>query len=345
LEDNLLENNLNNPLIESAYQKEDTLFELPLRPKTLNDFVGQSAIQDRLKVMIKAANQRNDALSHLLFSGPPGLGKTTLSHILAKEMHSNLVITSGPALEKPSDLAGLLTNLQKNDILFIDEIHRLNKTIEEYLYSAMESYTLDIIIDQGPSARSVQIKLNPFTLIGATTRSGTLSSPMRSRFGSIFRLDHYPVKDLEMIISRSAKLLHLDLDQKSAKEIAKRARGTPRIANNLLKWVRDYVQAHTKKGLVSESLCIKALEMIGIDAVGLDEMDHKILTVMIDHYKGGPVGIKTLSIAVGEEPTTIEEVHEPYLIMQGFIKRTPKGRLATKLAKAHIKEQVSNKEG
>ncbi|MCH9703397.1 MAG: Holliday junction branch migration DNA helicase RuvB, partial [Chlamydiae bacterium] len=321
--------------VESTFGQEDPSFEVPLRPQTFSDFVGQNEIKERLAVMIKAALQRQDQLGHCLLSGPPGLGKTTLANIIAKEMKSSIVITSGPMLEKPADLAGILTNLQKGDILFIDEIHRLSRTIEEYLYPAMEDFTLDLMIDSGPSARSCQVNLNPFTLVGATTRSGLLSAPMRSRFVFNGRLDYYSPSVLQEILLRSGKILNLEMQEEGAREISCRARGTPRIANNLLKWVRDFAQVKSN-GLVDQACVEKALEMLAIDKKGLDEIDKKILNVMIDHYVGGPVGVNTLAVAIGEESQTIEEVYEPFLISLGFIKRTPRGRVATQLAYAHL---------
>ena len=329
----------NNEHFESTFQAQDPVFELSLRPQKLSEFVGQGSIIERLSVIIEAAKKRKGVLGHLLFSGPPGLGKTTLSHLISKEMQTNCIVTSGPALEKAGDLAGILTNLKKGDVLFIDEIHRLNKAIEEYLYSAMENFSLDLVIDQGTNARSVQVSLNPFTLIGATTRSGMISAPMRSRFANLFRLDHYPQDELEKILQRSASLLQLDLEKKGAQTIAMRSRGSPRIANNLLKWVRDYSQIKSKQSQINEKIASDALDMIGIDLLGLDELDTKLLQVMVDHYKGEPVGLSTLAIAVGEEPHTIEEVHEPYLITKGLVKRTPRGRLATNLAKKHLNEK------
>ncbi len=321
--------------IESSWTKPDAPFETPLRPQTLKEFVGQEAVRARLEIFIEAARSRGEALGHCLFSGPPGLGKTTLAHIIAKSMGTNLTVTSGPAIEKPGDLAGLLTNLKQGDILFIDEIHRLSKTAEEYLYSAMEDFSLDLMIDTGPNARSVQVKLNPFTLVGATTRSGLLSAPMRTRFLISLRLDYYDPTTLQKIIQRSASLLHLFMDDNGAFEIAKRSRGTPRIANNLLRWVRDFAQIQKQKS-IQVPLVIKALEMLAIDERGLDEMDKKILSVIIDHHEGGPVGLNNLAAAVGEEPHTVEEVYEPFLILQGMIKRTPRGREATVIAYEHL---------
>lgn len=321
--------------IESSWTQPDTPFETPLRPQSLTEFVGQEAVRQRLEVFIEAAKSRKEALGHCLFSGPPGLGKTTLAHIMAKSMGSHLVVTSGPAIEKPGDLAGILTNLKQGDVLFIDEIHRLNKTAEEYLYPAMEDFSLDLLIDSGPNARSVQVKLNPFTLVGATTRVGLLSAPMRSRFLISLRLDYYDPKTLKQIIDRSSSLLNIHLDDEACLEVAKRARGTPRIANNLLRWVRDFAQTQKQKS-VDIRLAKKALDMLAIDELGLDEMDKKILTLIIDHHKGGPVGLNNLAAACGEEAHTLEEVYEPFLIMQGFLKRTPRGREATALAYEHI---------
>ena len=326
---------MSDAFIESSWVQPDTPFETPLRPQTLTDFVGQEAVRQRLEVFIEAARSRGEALGHCLFSGPPGLGKTTLAHIMAKAMGTNLVVTSGPAIEKPGDLAGLLTNLKRGDVLFIDEIHRMNKVAEEYLYPAMEDFSLDLLIDSGPNARSVQVKLNPFTLVGATTRVGLLSSPMRSRFLISLRLDYYDAATLKQIIQRSASILNISLDEAAAQEVAKRSRGTPRIANNLLRWVRDYAQTQKQKS-VNGALAIKALDMLAIDHLGLDEMDKKILTLIIDHHDGGPVGLNNLAAACGEEAHTLEEVYEPFLIMQGFIKRTPRGREATMLAYDHI---------
>lgn len=328
--------------IESSWTKPDEVFETPLRPRSLCDFLGQENIRERLEVLIGAAKQRGEPLSHCLFCGPPGLGKTTLANIVAGAMGTRLVVTSGPILEKASDLAGILTNLQEGDILFIDEIHRLNRVIEEYLYPAMEDFVMDLMIDSGPSARSVQVKLNRFTLVGATTRAGLLTGPMRSRFPFTCRLDYYTPDVLMQIIKRSSAILSLPLDTDGAKEIALRARGTPRIANNLLRWVRDYAQMKTGKRADLSAVCA-ALDMIAIDHRGLDEMDKKILEVLIDHYGGGPVGISTLAIAVGEEPDTLAEVYEPYLILQGFMKRTPRGREATLHAYTHMGRKVPAK--
>lgn len=318
--------------------EEDQTYEGPLRPLSLKDFSGQPQILERLDIFIQAAKKRNDVLRHSLFSGPPGLGKTTLAGIVAKEVGANIVMTSGPVLEKPSDLAGILTNLQTGDLLFIDEIHRLNRTVEEYLYPAMENFCLDLIIDSGPHARSVQVKLNPFSLIGATTKQGLLTAPMRSRFGLSFRLDFYEPPTLKKIIMRSAQILKVKISEKAALQIAKRSRGTPRIANNLFRWVRDVAQIKGG-GEINEAIVTQATEMLAIDPVGLDEMDKKILFIIIDHYNGGPVGLNTLAVALGEEASTLEEVYEPYLIMKGFIKRTPRGREVTALAYAHLNKE------
>jgi Holliday junction DNA helicase RuvB len=328
--------------IESTWAKTDEVFETSLRPQTLDDFSGQESIRERLNVLIGAAQQRKEAVSHCLFYGPPGLGKTTLANIVAKSMGTKLTVTSGPIIEKAGDLAGLLTNLQDGDILFIDEIHRLNRAIEEYLYPAMEDFTLDLLIDSGPNARSIQVKLNRFTLIGATTRAGLLTGPMRSRFPFTCRLDYYTSEVLTKIILRSSQILHISLEEPAAFEIASRSRGTPRIANNLLRWVRDYAQIQ-KSHIVNRKMVIAALDMLAIDERGLDEMDKKILEVLIDHYSGGPVGISTLAVAVGEEAETLAELYEPYLILQGFMKRTPRGREATVHAYSHIGRPIPSK--
>lgn len=321
--------------IESSFCKEDTTYEVPLRPQQLDHFVGQDSVRDQLTVLIQAAKARKEPLGHVLFCGPPGLGKTTLSHIIATSMGTNITITSGPVIEKAGDLAGILTKLKEGDVLFIDEIHALNRTIEEYLYPAMEDFQLDLVIDSGTSARSVKVKLNKFTLVGATTRLGLLSSPLRSRFASSMRLDYYSPEILVQILDRSSRILNMQADKAGLQELANRSRGTPRIANNLLRWVRDYA-AIKAEGMLTKDVAVDALKMISIDERGLDEMDSKILKVLIDHYDGGPVGIQTLAVAVGEEPHTLEEVHEPFLIMQGLIKRTPRGREATNKAYNHI---------
>lgn len=305
--------------------------DLTLRPKRLDDYVGQAKLKKKLRVYLEAAKNRGEALDHLLLFGPPGLGKTTLAHIIAKAMGANLKSTSGPTVEKAGDLAGLLTNLEEGDVLFIDEIHRLQKTIEEYLYPAMEDFKLDIIIDQGPNARSVRLNLPRFTLIGATTRSGLLTAPLLTRFAVRERLDYYEAADLQRIVLRSAKLLGVAIDEAGAFEIARRSRGTPRIANNLLRRVRDYAQVRGN-GRVDAALADRALALLEIDQDGLDDMDKRILEAVLVKFGGGPVGLGSLAVAVGEEPDTIEEVYEPYLIMEGYLKRTPQGRVATELS-------------
>ena len=309
--------------------------EKRLRPLTFDDFSGQEQVIENLKVFVKAANQRGEALDHTLFHGPPGLGKTTLAHIIANELQTNIKVTSGPVLDKPGDLAGLLTNLGERDVLFIDEIHRLSPVIEEYLYSAMEDYKIDIMIESGPNARSVQINLEPFTLIGATTRSGLLTAPMRARFGISSRLQYYSTELLTHIVQRSSGILNVSNSMEAAIEIAGRSRGTPRIANALLRRVRDFAQIKGD-GKIDIEIARYALNALHVDRHGLDEMDNKILSTIIDKFKGGPVGISTLSTAVGENAETIEEVYEPFLIQEGFIMRTPRGREVTELAYAHL---------
>ncbi|MCH9632591.1 MAG: Holliday junction ATP-dependent DNA helicase RuvB [Chlamydiae bacterium] len=325
--------------IHSKLSEQDLTYEEPLRPSKLEDFQGQGQILERLDVFIQAAKKREEVLRHALFCGPPGLGKTTLGNILSKEMGTNIIVTSGPILEKPSDLAGILTNLQKGDILFIDEIHRLNRAIEEYLYPAMENFILDLIIDSGPHARSVQVKLNPFTLVGATTKQGLISSPLRSRFGLTFRLDYYKAEVLQQIILRSASILKTKMSANAALEVAKRSRGTPRVANNLFRWVRDFAQIKSN-GEICENLVHKATKMLAIDELGLDEIDKKILIIIMDDYNGGPVGLNTLAVALGEAASTLEEVYEPFLIKQGLLKRTLRGREATAKAYSHLNKKM-----
>lgn len=310
-------------------------FEVSLRPPEFSDFIGQDKVKERLLLMLEAAKGRGDVLDHVLLSGPPGLGKTTLANLLSKESGTQLHTTSGPQIEKAGDLAGILTNIQKGDILFIDEIHRLHPAIEEYLYPAMEDYRLDIIIDSGPSARSIQINLPRFTMVGATTRAGVLTAPLRSRFGLINRLDYYNHEQLSDIIERSAGLLNVPIDRDGAMEVASRARGTPRVANALLRWVRDYAQVRGG-GKITREVADAALGMIDIDAQGLDEMDKRLLEVMIYKFKGGPVGLNSLAVALGEDAATLEEVHEPFLIMEGYLMRTPRGRQALPLAYSKI---------
>ena len=315
-------------MITDVLTQPDAALDGTLRPGAFSDFTGQPKVKERLDIAVQAAKQRGDSLDHILLSGPPGLGKTTLAGILSREMGGELKVTSGPTIEKAADLAGLLTNLNKGDVLFIDEIHRLQKNIEEYLYPAMEDFTLDIIIDQGPNARSVRLNLPRFTLIGATTRSGLLTAPLLTRFPVRERLDYYQGEDLQTIVLRSARLLDVETDPDGAAEIARRSRGTPRIANNLLRRVRDYAQVRGD-GRISGEIADKALAMLEIDQDGLDEMDKRILEAIIVKFSGGPVGLSSLAVAVGEEPDTLEEVYEPYLILEGYLNRTPQGRVAT----------------
>ncbi len=323
--------------------EKDREFETQLRPLNFTDFSGQQKTVENLKVFVQAARQRKEALDHVLLHGPPGLGKTTLAHIIAMEMNVNLKVTSGPVLDKPGDLAGVLTGLEESDVLFIDEIHRLSPIVEEYLYSAMEDYRIDIMIDKGPSARSIQLNLNPFTLIGATTRSGLLTSPLRARFGIRLLLEYYDAKTLDKIIKRSAGILKIEIETKAASELAARSRGTPRIANALLRRVRDFAQVKGD-GRVNLEITRHSLEAMNIDKHGLDEMDNKILSTIIDKFKGGPVGISTIATAVGEDGGTIEEVYEPFLIKEGYIKRTPRGRQVTERAFVHLGKKLPGRE-
>ena len=318
-----------------SYNNRERDFENALRPLQFSDFSGQDKVVDNLQVFVKAARLRGEPLDHTLLHGPPGLGKTTLSNIIANELGVGFKITSGPVLDKPGDLAGILTSLEKNDVLFIDEIHRLSPVVEEYLYSAMEDYRIDIMIDKGPSARSIQIDLNPFTLVGATTRSGLLTAPLRARFGINLHLEYYEPETLCRILKRSAGILRVPIDDDAAMEIARRSRGTPRIANALLRRVRDFAQVKGN-GRIDIDITTLSLSALNIDSFGLDETDNKILLAIIDKFKGGPVGVSTIATAIGEDAGTVEEVYEPFLIMEGFIKRTPRGRMATELAYRHF---------
>ncbi len=326
--------------IEPGKQAEETPFESTLRPTSLDEFIGQDQIKRNLRVFIGAAQERNEHLDHVLFSGPPGLGKTTLASIIAHELGVNIRVTSGPAIERSGDLAAILTNLEDRDVLFIDEIHRLNRVVEESLYPAMEDFHLDLIIGQGPHARAYRLNLKRFTLVGATTRAGLITSPLRDRFGVNMRLDYYTHKDLEIVVTRSAKLMGVPIDTEAAIEIARRSRGTPRIANRLLRRVRDFAQIEGS-GLIDHAMAVDSLTMLEVDDRGFDKMDHKILLTLIDKFGGGPVGIDTLAAAVHEEKGTLEDVYEPYLIQEGFLNRTPRGRVATRLAYEHFGRPIA----
>jgi len=329
--------------VTSTLKDRDVQLDLTLRPQLWQDFIGQEKLKTQLDISIQAAKDRGEALDHVLLFGPPGLGKTSMANIIARQMDVNIISTSGPTIEKPGDLAGLLTNMQKGDVLFVDEIHRLSRVVEEYLYPAMEDFKLDIVIDAGPNARSVRLNLKRFTLVGATTRSGLLTSPLRARFGMTHRLDYYETDDIKEILKRSARILNVQMDGEGSDEIARRSRGTPRIANTLLKRVRDYAQIKADN-FINGAVACEALKMLDIDNRGLDDMDKRIVLGLIEKFSGGPVGINTLAVAIGEQAETIEEVYEPYLIQQGLLKRTPRGRVATEQAYKHFGKQIAGKQ-